>query len=63
VKVSQYTFAMCTYLEKKSEPKDMLQLDGFTVDYCTNPGGKYSFVTKQLFVYEIFSGNMNDKGV
>lgn len=38
--VSQYTFALCTYLEKKSEPKDMLQLDGFTVDYCDNPGGK-----------------------
>ncbi|KAG5668905.1 hypothetical protein PVAND_016818 [Polypedilum vanderplanki] len=33
VQVSQYTFAMCTYKEKKSEPSEMLQLDNFTVDY------------------------------
>ncbi|CAG2109244.1 unnamed protein product [Medioppia subpectinata] len=33
VQVSQYTFAMCSYREKKSEPTEMLQLDGYTVDY------------------------------
>ncbi|XP_021961279.2 calcium-dependent secretion activator isoform X4 [Folsomia candida] len=33
VQVSQYTFAMCSYKEKKSEPTEMLQLDGYTVDY------------------------------
>ncbi|XP_037078601.1 LOW QUALITY PROTEIN: calcium-dependent secretion activator-like, partial [Pollicipes pollicipes] len=33
VQVSQYTFAMCTYREKKSEPTEMMQLDGYTVDY------------------------------
>lgn len=33
VQVSQYTFAMCTYKEKKSEPAEMMQLDGYTVDY------------------------------
>lgn len=33
VQVSQYTFAMCTYKEKKSEPSEMMQLDGYTVDY------------------------------
>ena len=33
VQVSQYTFAMCSYKEKKSEPSEMMQLDGFTVDY------------------------------
>ncbi|CAG2163259.1 unnamed protein product [Oppiella nova] len=33
VQVSQYTFAMCSYREKKSEPQEMLQLDGYTVDY------------------------------
>uniref|UniRef100_A0A667YG51 Ca2+-dependent activator protein for secretion b n=1 Tax=Myripristis murdjan TaxID=586833 RepID=A0A667YG51_9TELE len=34
--VSQYTFAMCSYREKKSEPQELLQLDGYTVDY-TDP--------------------------
>uniref|UniRef100_A0A4W5QWB3 Ca2+-dependent activator protein for secretion b n=1 Tax=Hucho hucho TaxID=62062 RepID=A0A4W5QWB3_9TELE len=36
VQVSQYTFAMCSYREKKSEPQELLQLDGYTVDY-TDP--------------------------
>uniref|UniRef100_A0AAY4C4C8 Ca2+-dependent activator protein for secretion b n=1 Tax=Denticeps clupeoides TaxID=299321 RepID=A0AAY4C4C8_9TELE len=36
VQVSQYTFAMCSYREKKSEPVELLQLDGYTVDY-TDP--------------------------
>lgn len=29
VQVSQYTFAMCSYKEKKSEPSEMSQLDGY----------------------------------
>ncbi|XP_028815095.1 calcium-dependent secretion activator 2 isoform X5 [Denticeps clupeoides] len=33
VQVSQYTFAMCSYREKKSEPQELMQLDGYTVDY------------------------------
>ncbi|XP_051740015.1 calcium-dependent secretion activator 2 isoform X10 [Ctenopharyngodon idella] len=33
VQVSQYTFAMCSYREKKSEPHELMQLDGYTVDY------------------------------
>uniref|UniRef100_W8B7Q0 Calcium-dependent secretion activator n=3 Tax=Ceratitis capitata TaxID=7213 RepID=W8B7Q0_CERCA len=33
VQVSQYTFAMCSYKERKSEPSEMMQLDGYTVDY------------------------------
>ncbi|XP_063992218.1 calcium-dependent secretion activator isoform X2 [Diachasmimorpha longicaudata] len=33
VQVSQYTFAMCSYKEKKSEPSEMMQLDGYGVDY------------------------------
>ncbi|XP_076760402.1 calcium-dependent secretion activator 1 isoform X3 [Xylocopa sonorina] len=33
VQVSQYTFAMCSYKEKRSEPSEMMQLDGYTVDY------------------------------
>lgn len=27
---------MCSYREKKSEPQELLQLDGYTVDY-TDP--------------------------
>uniref|UniRef100_A0A8C3I898 Calcium dependent secretion activator 2 n=1 Tax=Chrysemys picta bellii TaxID=8478 RepID=A0A8C3I898_CHRPI len=29
----QYTFAMCSYREKKSEPQELMQLEGYTVDY------------------------------
>ncbi|XP_047202286.1 calcium-dependent secretion activator 1-like isoform X3 [Girardinichthys multiradiatus] len=36
VQVSQYTFVMCSYREKKAEPVELLQLDGYTVDY-TDP--------------------------
>ncbi|XP_078803625.1 calcium-dependent secretion activator 1 isoform X17 [Oryzias latipes] len=36
VQVSQYTFAMSSYREKKAEPVELLQLDGYTVDY-TDP--------------------------
>ena len=32
--VSQYTFAMCSYRERKADPTEIQQLDGFTVDYC-----------------------------
>ena len=62
VQVSQYTFAICSFKEKKSDPqvtdlqtsypltylltflppfsKDMLQLDGYTVDYIEPAGGR-----------------------
>ncbi|XP_044764799.1 calcium-dependent secretion activator isoform X4 [Coccinella septempunctata] len=54
VQVSQYTFAMCSYKEKKSEPSEMMQLDGYTVDYIESSsanmvvgmdleGGRYFF--------------------
>lgn len=43
VQVSQYTFAMCSYKEKKSEPTEMLQLDGYTVDYIEAASGKRKF--------------------
>uniref|UniRef100_A0A4W3IJT0 Calcium dependent secretion activator 2 n=1 Tax=Callorhinchus milii TaxID=7868 RepID=A0A4W3IJT0_CALMI len=33
VQVSQYTFAMCSYRDKKSEPQELMQLEGYTVDY------------------------------
>ena len=38
--VSQYTFAICSYKEKKSEPSEMLQMDGYTVDYIEPAGGE-----------------------
>nr|CAD7395446.1 unnamed protein product [Timema poppensis] len=40
VQVSQYTFAMCSYKEKKAEPSEMMQLDGYTVDYIEPASGK-----------------------
>lgn len=54
VQVSQYTFAMCNYKEKKSEPSEMMQLDAYTVDYIESSsanmmvgidleGGRYFF--------------------
>ncbi|KAF8770144.1 Calcium-dependent secretion activator like protein [Argiope bruennichi] len=47
VQVSQYTFAMCSYREKKSEPTEMMQLDGYTVDYVEPvpelEGGRFFF--------------------
>ncbi|XP_063302896.1 calcium-dependent secretion activator 2 isoform X3 [Pelobates fuscus] len=47
VQVSQYTFAMCSYREKKAEPQELMQLEGYTVDY-TDPqqglqGGRLFF--------------------
>ncbi|CAL4061228.1 unnamed protein product, partial [Meganyctiphanes norvegica] len=41
VQVSQYTFAMCSYREKKSEPTEMLQLDGYSVDYIEPVSGQF----------------------
>jgi hypothetical protein len=38
--VSQYTFAICSYKEKKSDPSEMMQLDGYTVDYIEPAGGR-----------------------
>uniref|UniRef100_A0A287D653 Calcium dependent secretion activator 2 n=1 Tax=Ictidomys tridecemlineatus TaxID=43179 RepID=A0A287D653_ICTTR len=40
VQVSQYTFAMCSYREKKSEPQELMQLEGYTVDYTDPHPGK-----------------------
>lgn len=34
LQVSQYTFAMCSYREKKAEPQELMQMEGYTVDYC-----------------------------
>lgn len=43
LQVSQYTFAMCSYREKKSEPQELMQLEGYTVDYTDpHPGNSES---------------------
>lgn len=35
---------MCSYREKKSEPQELLQLDGYTVDYTDpQPGNTLTF--------------------
>lgn len=49
VQVSAYTFALCSYMEKKSEPRELMTLDNFTVDYSDvdtelkAQGGKHFF--------------------
>ena len=53
VQVSQYTFAMCSYREKKSEPTEMLQLDGYTVDYIEPIPGKNYFKFYFIFNFSI----------
>lgn len=35
---------MCSYREKKSEPQELLQLDGYTVDYSDPQPGEASFI-------------------
>lgn len=53
--VSQYTFAMCSYREKKPDPTEMMQLDGFTVDYCEQiPGEERINYTHDNLVHEIY---------
>jgi len=44
---------MCSYRERKSDPIEMMQLDGFTVDFCepSTPEGSH------FGVLENFSGN------
>ncbi len=58
VQVSQYTFAMCSYREKKVDPTEMMQVDGYTVDYCEPTGGMYYHVLflggLTIFVYVFF---------
>jgi len=41
VQVSQYTFAICSYKEKKADPSAMMQLDGYTVDYIEPAGAMF----------------------
>ncbi|CCG28131.1 Calcium-dependent secretion activator [Caenorhabditis elegans] len=50
VQVSQYAFAVCSFRQKKADPTEFIQLDGFTIDYMpeSDPelsaqGGKHFF--------------------
>ncbi|CAD6191936.1 unnamed protein product [Caenorhabditis auriculariae] len=50
VQVSQYAFAVCSFRQKKCDPTEFIQLDGFTIDYMPDPdqelaaqGGKHFF--------------------
>ncbi|TGZ60982.1 hypothetical protein CRM22_008233 [Opisthorchis felineus] len=49
IQVSQYTFIMASYKERKSDPLEIMQLEGFTVDFCdvqpdlAATGGKFFF--------------------
>ena len=57
VQVSQYTFAMCSYREKKSDPTEIMQLDGFTVDYCDPVVGEATILL-EVFMLVCFCKNM-----
>ncbi|ELU11902.1 hypothetical protein CAPTEDRAFT_221270 [Capitella teleta] len=59
VQVSQYTFAMCSYREKKPDPTEIMQLDGFTVDYCEPVAGKQRLF-KRDFKMKFFFFNKID---
>jgi len=53
--VSQYTFAMCSYRERKHDPTDILQLDGHTVDFCDPLEGQQSTYLQSAFYWVIIS--------
>ena len=53
--VSQYTFTMCSFREKKSEPTEFMALDSFTVDYTDPLDGK--FITSCTSLIHSFSVN------
>ena len=58
--VSQYTFAMCSYRERKHDPTDILQLDGHTVDYCDPLEGQLSIVIcKTIWFIDCYSASTN----
>jgi hypothetical protein len=47
---------MCTYKEKKTEPSEMLQLDGYTVDYIEPASGKLAtapYQSGRLFLVSV----------
>ncbi|CAF0903505.1 unnamed protein product [Rotaria sordida] len=49
VQVSQYCFATCSYRERKSEPTEMMPLEGYTVDYAEPDNGLIMHDGKYFF--------------
>ncbi|CAF3287179.1 unnamed protein product, partial [Rotaria sp. Silwood2] len=47
--VSQYCFATCSYRERKSEPTEMMPLEGYTVDYAEADNGLIMHDGKYFF--------------
>ena len=58
VQVSQYTFAICSYKEMKSDPSEMMQLDGYTVDYIEPAGGLYFTILLCVSCYTFYHQEM-----
>lgn len=54
MQVSQYNFAMCSYREKKADPTELLQLDGFTVDYTEPDNGSYKTMGDDVHEWCLF---------
>lgn len=46
--VSHYTFAICSYRKKQAEPTEMMELDGYTVDYCQAISGGFILHWNQI---------------
>ncbi|CAF4314229.1 unnamed protein product, partial [Rotaria sordida] len=47
--ISQYCFATCSYRERKSEPTEMMPLEGYTVDYAEPDNGLIMHDGKYFF--------------
>lgn len=63
VQVSQYTFALCSYKDKKSEPAEMMQLDGFTVDYIELASGEINSCKSIDWIGKHFTVNLALKNI
>lgn len=46
---------MCSYKEKKSEPSEMMQLDGYTVDYIEAASGMCLYIDCLNEIFSYFS--------
>ena len=58
VQVSQYNFAICEYGKRKSRPIEILQLDGFIVDYAgAEPGLSVGQNNQGFFISMIKEGD------
>lgn len=56
IQVSQYTFVMCSYRDKKAKPTEMLQLDGYTVDYIEPPTDLIMEHCQEISAHDLHAG-------